>query len=68
MSRDWSPTVASDALNRRELEVRNHLLERAVRDVGTEVASRRRSRLIAWLAFRPYRGILRPAAEQQRSS
>jgi hypothetical protein len=61
MTAYWSHPIAADTLDRREQEVQQHQQERALRDARTEPAPTRRSRLGAWLASRPYRGILRPA-------
>jgi hypothetical protein len=53
--------IAADTLSRRELEVQQHLQERAVRSEHTDTGVQRRNRLGAWLASRPHRRILRPA-------
>jgi hypothetical protein len=68
MSPDCNQLIVADALNRHERQVRHYQQECAVRGARTDTGTRRRSRLVAWLAFRPHRGILKPAAEQQRNS
>ena len=61
MSRDWSPTIATDALNRREREIQEYMQERAFRRAQQAANPVRIAHLLCWRPAVPARFRSNPA-------